>query len=335
MVLSRGSISFLSCITFTSMARKPRLHVPGGLYHIIWRGNRQQNVFVDDEDRERFYALLSEGVERFGYRVHGYCLMGNHIHLAVQAGKEPLSGPLHNLAFRYTQAVNRRSGRAGHLFQGRYQALLVDHDAYLLELVRYIHLNPVRAHLVREPAEYQWSGHRAYLGLTTLPWLTTDTVLGQLGGTLNVARRRYARFIGEGMDQGHRPEFYAGDQDSRIVGTDRFIERLRQHISIEKHKPVSLDEVVAHVCAGYGVDEHALAAPGRQRITAQARALIGWLALHTKASTLVEVSRRYGREPSGLSRQVARLDHEGRTDARKGRALQRHLNAINQAGRRT
>jgi REP element-mobilizing transposase RayT len=313
------------------MARKPRLHLPGGLYHVIWRGNQQQDTFFDDEDRQRFCALLSEGVTRFGYRVHAYCLMSNHVHLAVQAARDPLSNPLQNLAFRYTQWVNRRWTRAGHLFQGRYKAVLVDHDAYLLELVRYIHLNPVRAKLVRDPAEFRWSGHRAYLGSVAVPWLTTDTVLSQLGSTVSVARKRYARFVNEGIAEGHRVDFYAGELDSRVLGSDRFIERLRQHLPIDRRAPATLDEVVAHVCAGYGIDEKALAAPGRQRDAARARALIGWLALHTKASTLADVSRRYGREPSGLSRQVARLEAEARADARKGKALQRHLNTINQA----
>jgi REP element-mobilizing transposase RayT len=314
------------------MARKARLHVPGGLYHIVWRGNEQRDIFFDDEDRQRFYALLSEGVDRFGYRVHAFCLMSNHIHLALQAGKGSLSAPLQNLAFRYTQALNRKLDRSGHLFQGRYKALLVDHDAYLLELVRYIHLNPVRARLVRDPARYIWSGHRAYLGHITLPWLTTESVLGQLGDNLGVARRRYARFIAEGMGQEHRIEFYAGAEDARIIGDDRFIERLNlQAIAVQPKTRIDLDMLVTHVCAGYKLSEAELRAPGRQRTTAQARALIGWLVMQTKVSTLTQVAERFGREASGLSRQVARLDAEARADASRARALQRHLNTINQA----
>jgi REP-associated tyrosine transposase len=314
------------------MARKPRLHVAGGLYHVIWRGNEQRDIFFDDEDRERFYALLSEGVERFGYRVHGFCLMTNHVHLALQAGKDPLSRPLQNLAFRYTQALNRKLGRVGHLFQGRYQALLVDHDAYLLELVRYVHLNPVRSRLVRDPAEYRWSAHRAYLGRVALSWLTTESVLGQLGGSLGVARRRYARFVAEGIGQGHRPELYGGEEDSRVIGDERFVEQLnRQAVLVQARGRVSLDGLVAHVCAGYRLDEAALRAPGRQRIAAQARALVGWLVLQTKAATLAAVALRFGREASGLGRQVARLEREARADASRARALQRHLNTISQA----
>jgi putative transposase len=314
------------------MARKARLHVPGGLYHVILRGNAQRDIFFDDDDRERFCALLSEGVDRFGYRVHGFCLMPNHVHLALQAGQDPLSGSLQNLAFRYTQAINRKLGRAGHLFQGRYKALLVDHDAYLLELVRYIHLNPVRARMVRDPARYLWSGHRAYLGNVALPWLTTESVLAQLGGSLGVARRRYARFVSAGIGQGHRPEFYGGQEDSRVIGDERFIEQLnRKAVLVELKRRTNLDAIVAHVCSGYRLAEAALRAPGRQRVAAQARALVGWLVLRTKVSTLTAVARRFGREPSGLSRQVARLESEARADASRARSLQRHLNAISQA----
>lgn len=314
------------------MARKPRLHLPGGLYHVIWRGNEQRDVFFDDEDRDRFYGLLSEGVARFGYRVHGFCLMSNHVHLAVQAGNDALSGPLQNLSFRYTQAINRKYGRVGHLFHGRYKAVLVDHDAYLLELVRYIHLNPVRARLVKDPADYPWSGHRVYLGKLALSWLTTESVLGQLADSLSVARRRYARFVADGMSQGHRPDLYAGSEDSRVVGDERFVERLqRRAITVEKRTRLTLDDVVAHVCTGYDLDERALARAGRERIPAQARALIGWLVTRTKVANLAQVANRFRREPSGLSRQVNRLEREAREDATKARALQRHLNTISQA----
>ena len=135
------------------MARKPRVHVPGGIYHVMLRGNGGQDIFFEPEDRGEIYRLLGEGTARFEYRVHAYCLMSNHLHLAVEVGRIPLSRGMQNLAFRYTRWINRREKRMGHLFQGRYRALLVDRDAYLLELVRYIHLNPVRAGLVEEPLD--------------------------------------------------------------------------------------------------------------------------------------------------------------------------------------
>jgi REP element-mobilizing transposase RayT len=153
------------------MARKPRVHCPGALYHVILRGNAGQTIFFDDRDRARFYLLLQEGTERFRHRIHAFCLMSNHVHLAIQVADLPLSRIIQNLSFRYTKWVNWRQSRSGHLFQGRYKAVLVDADAYLLELTRYIHLNPVEAGLVKEPEEHMGS-HRAYLGLGD-SWLTT------------------------------------------------------------------------------------------------------------------------------------------------------------------
>jgi REP-associated tyrosine transposase len=314
------------------MARKPRLHVPGALYHVIWRGNEKRQVFFDEDDYYRFYTLLEEGVSRFGYRVHGFCLMPNHIHLALQAGKDSLSTPMQNLAFRYTQAINRKLGRSGHLFQGRYKALLVDQDAYLLELVRYIHLNPVRAHMVADPADYPWSGHCSYLGRAGLAWLTTETVLGQLGDTVALARRRYARFIAEGIGQGHSSQFYGGTEDARVVGDDRFVERLQRATSgVQRRSAVDLDMLVAYVCNGFGLSEKELRAAGRQRQQARARALIGWLAMETRATTVTAVAARFGREPSGLSRQVVALGKDASANPKIARDLEVHLNTITHA----
>jgi len=162
------------------MARKPRIHLPGGIYHVILRGNDGQPVFFSDQDRLSFCELVAEGVVRYGHRIHAFCLMTNHVHFALQVAEPPLAKIVQNLAFRYTRRINKSQRRMGHLFQGRYKALLVDADAYLVELVRYIHLNPVRAQMVADPGAYAWSGHNAYLGLAGWPWLTTDLVLSQL-----------------------------------------------------------------------------------------------------------------------------------------------------------
>ena len=159
-----------------SMARKPRVHCPGALYHVMLRGNGGQEIFFSQEDRFRFYLLVQEDIERYGHKVHAFCLMTTHVHLAIQVGEIGLPRIIQNLAFRYTRWGNWRQSRTGHLFQGRYKAVLVDADTYLLELTRYIHLNPVRSGIVRIPEDYPWSGHRAYLGLETIPWLTTEWV---------------------------------------------------------------------------------------------------------------------------------------------------------------
>jgi putative transposase len=137
------------------MARKPRLHVPSALYHVMLRGNGGQTIFFADDDWEHFEALVAEGVRRFGHRIHGYCWMSNHIHLAVQVADVPLSRSMQNLTFRYTRWVNKRQGRVGHLFQGRYKAILVEADSYLLELCATFTLILCVLGLVEDPAAYR------------------------------------------------------------------------------------------------------------------------------------------------------------------------------------
>jgi len=159
------------------MARRQRFHTPSASYHIMLRGNDGQPIFISEGDRVRMCLLLQQGVERFGHNVEAFCLMTNHIHLAVQVGDISVSRIMHHLAFRYTRYFNRQYKRIGHLFQGRFKSVLVDDATYLKELVRYIHLNPVRANLVKNPLNYSWSSHRAYVGLDRFVWLTTNRVL--------------------------------------------------------------------------------------------------------------------------------------------------------------
>ena len=177
------------------MARKPRIHFPGAVYHVMIRGNSGLPVFFGDPDRSRFYLILQETIERFDFRLHAFCCMDNHIHMAIQIGDIPLSRIMQNLSVRYTAWINHSQHRTGHLFQGRYKAILVDADGYLLQLVRYIHLNPVRAGIVTTPDDFSGSGHRAYLGIETLPWLTTSFVLSLL--STDISGLKYRKFIAE------------------------------------------------------------------------------------------------------------------------------------------
>ncbi|MCP4307705.1 MAG: transposase [bacterium] len=224
------------------MARKPRLHVPGGLYHVMLGGNGGQDVFYDEEDRYHLYLLIQQGVERYGHRIHAFCCMTNHIHLAIQVAEDPLSGIMQNLSFRYTRWINKKQARTGHLFQGRYKAILVDAHTYLLELVRYIHLNPVRAGMVEKPEDYAWSGHRAYMGIETLPWLETDWVLSQFAKRLTTCRKRYAVFVKEGIEEGYRQEFHHGGEDGRVLADDRFLEQVLGK-RVQPSPEVSLEEI--------------------------------------------------------------------------------------------
>src|SRR5690242_1305208 len=146
------------------MARQARIEYPGALYHVISRGIERRDLFRDDRDRERYLSILERSVERFRFRLYAYCLMGNHIHLALETGKIPLSRVMRSINTSYAGYFNVRHKRSGYLFQGRYKAFLVDKDEYLLSLIRYIHLNPVRAGIADRPEAYEWSSHRAFLG---------------------------------------------------------------------------------------------------------------------------------------------------------------------------
>jgi putative transposase len=314
------------------MARKPRLHVPGGLYHVIVRGNGRQDVFFSAGDRHFFYELLAEGVARFGYRIHAFCLMTNHLHLALQAGDRELSAGMQNLSFRYTRYLNTRLKRVGHVFQGRFKAFLVDQDRYGLALVRYLHLNPVRAKLVRSAAAYPWSSQRAYLGGEDLPWLTTDWVLGQFGERLAPARARFAAFVEEGRAEGHSEVFYGGKDDSRVVGEEDFVKKvLPRKARAPRPRPPTLSAIVAHVCRSASITEAALKAPGKGRSQAHARALIGWLSVKSKAATLTRVANHFHREISTISHAVSALEERSRNSDSFANILDQHLYAIYQA----
>jgi putative transposase len=188
------------------MAQRARIHYPGAVYHVMLRGNGGQDIFVDKSDRIRFYEQLGEGVKRFDVRIPALCLMSNHVHLVVQVAEIPLSRLVQNVSFRYTRYRNAKEHRTGHLFQGRYKAIVIDAETYLLELIRYIHLNPVRAGIVADPADYRWSSHRAYLGKEVLPWLSTDWILSRYSPRKQSARRQYRNFIAEGIGGGYRKE---------------------------------------------------------------------------------------------------------------------------------
>jgi REP element-mobilizing transposase RayT len=290
------------------MARQPRLHIPGGVYHVMLRGNGGQDIFLSDEDFSCLYLLLQEGTTRFRYRVHGFCCMTNHLHLILQVSDIPLSRVMQNLSFRYTQWINRRCNRRGHLFQGRFKALLVEADSYLLELVRYVHLNPVRCGMVRDPREYAWSSHRAYLGEQTLPWLTTDWVLGQLAQDRMEARRRYANFVLDGLDEGHRKDFHQGAIDRRVLGDDRFLEQIADAKMKRCCDRPTLEQVVAVVCRSYEVNESDLAGASQQRRLTEARAMIAWLARDAEAASLTEVGKRCNRDVGTMSSALRRLE---------------------------
>jgi len=302
------------------MARKPRIHHPGGFYHVILRGNGGQDIFLSDADRYRLSLLLQEGTCRFGYRVHAFCFMTNHLHLVLQAGDIPLSRGMQNLSFRYTRWINRREKRTGHLFQGRFKALLIDGDSYLLELVRYIHLNPLRAGMTQSPEEHPWSSHHAYLGQYDLPWLTTAGVLGQFGVTAGKARDGYVRFILDGIGEEHRKDFHCGIDDSRILGSDAFAEAALSD-GEGRVRRVTMEQVLEEVLGVYRIDRETLRSVSQQRRLAEARAMLAWLARESGAGNLEQVGRTVNRDAGSLSSAVRRLVARAGEDAAVERRL--------------
>ncbi|MFO7983949.1 MAG: transposase [Desulfuromonadales bacterium] len=297
------------------MPRKPRIHFPGAFYHVMLRGNHGQDVFFDQTDRSRFCFLLQEGTIRFGYRIHAFCLMTNHVHLVVQVNQTPLSRIMQNLGFRYTQYFNRRQKKTGHLFQGRYKALLIDAESYLLELVRYIHLNPVRAGVVEQPDAYAWSAHRAYLGLENLPLLTTDWVYVQFGQDADESRRRYEQFVTEGLRENFRPEFHRGSFEGRALGDDKFIEEAltRAEETINRHP--SIESIIAAVCSVYRISTAEIASRSRARKVSEARGVVALLVRETEGLALAGLGKCLKQDLSSLSQAARRVDQRLREDS--------------------
>ena len=192
-----------------------------------------------------------------------------------------------------------------------------------MELVRYIHLNPVRAGLVEEPLDYPWSGHRAYLGKEHVPWLSSDGVLSQFDDRLGIARRRYRAFVRGGNKEGYREDFHSGGEDARILGDDGFLASVLKE-SGQRAKPPDLDGVVRAVCTAYGLSPADLRAPGQSRLASEARAVIGWLARELGSATFVAVGGVVGRDVSTVSSAVRRLSERVRRDP----ALSRRLETI-------
>jgi len=208
------------------------LEFEGALYHITSRGNSRESIFLDNGDRARFLEILGDVVDRFGWICHAYCLMTNHYHLLIETPDADLSRGMHLLNGVYTQWFNHRYDRVGHLFQGRFKAILVEKDTHLLELVRYVVLNPIRAKTVRNVRDWPWSSYRATAGQAEAPgFLTIGWILSQFDLDPERAVRAYRRFVQQGRGIHVWDELRAGS----LLGTDGFVDQLRPLL---KEKPV-------------------------------------------------------------------------------------------------
>jgi len=224
------------------MSRPIRIEFPDALYHITSRGDRREDIFEDDDDRRAFLHTLAQVVDQFNWLCYAWCLMDNHYHLLIQTPDSNLSKGMRQLNGVFTQTSNRRHQRVGHLFQGRFKAILVDNDAYLLELARYVVLNPVRAGVVKRPGEWPWSSYRASLGLVPADaFLAVDGLLAQFAKRRSVAQTRYAQFVAEGIKASSPWQQLKGQV---FLGDERFVEQMQNRAAKNQRQDVQIP--VAH-----------------------------------------------------------------------------------------
>ena len=293
------------------MPRRPRLHVPGACYHVTLRGNHQQDIFCGDDDRLRLEDYVAAALESVGGRIHAYCWMTNHVHLLIQVADTPLGAFVQRVASRYARSVQARVPTTGHLFQNRYHALLVDVERYFVALLRYIHLNPVRATLVADPADYRWSSHRAYLGLAAPHWLTTAFGLRLFAAEAERARERYHAFVNQGIGAPRDPQLTTAPRgEPRVLGDEAFRRTIERPADAAAKGP-SLEEIVDDVCGEFGVTLAELRSPSQLRRISRARGQVTVRALAGRAASLSEVARYLNRSASALARAAERYRSGG------------------------
>lgn len=210
------------------MARPLRIEFPGAVYHVTSRGDRREDIFLTDADRKAWLAQLKQVCKRFNWRCHAWCQMSNHYHLIIETAEPNLAKGMRQLNGVYTQYINRAHGRVGHVFQGRYKAILVDKDSHLLELARYVVLNPLRAGMTQDIADWPWSSYAAMLDPSASPeWLQTDWILGQLSPQRDKAREKYIDFVRAGVGL---PSIWGDLRNQIFLGSDAFVANMQAAI---------------------------------------------------------------------------------------------------------
>ena len=294
------------------MTRQKRFHIPTALYHVMLRGNAGHPIFFSDRDRCYFCLLLQRAVELYDCRIHAFCFMSNHIHLAVQVGTISLSRIMQNIALRYTKRINRNQRRLGHIFQSRFKSIIVDDNRYLIELIRYIHMNPVRANLVKKPEDYLWSSHRAYIGSDQIAWLTCETVLDRFGNHIHTACAHYKNFILQPVDHHSELPFEMGISEG-MLGDDHFVDSVREKTGLTINKPIALSQVAEIICQKYSITLEDLKAKGKHRGHSHARAILALVVRSIDSISLEELSYFLIRELSALSKLASRLEARSRS----------------------
>lgn len=311
------------------MPRGPRLDAPGVLHHVMARGIERRKIFLDDRDRDDFVSRLAALAKAGAVVVYAWSLMPNHLHLLVRSGNLPISHSMRRLLTGYAVVFNRRHRRSGHLFQNRYKSIVVEEESYLLELVRYIHLNPIRSGVVRDLAHldrWPYSGHSALLGRVLLDWQETGEVWGRYSRSRREAARRYRAFVAEGRKQGQRPELMGGGlirsaggwqavsalrkgreryaSDERVLGSSAFVDGLlreAEKAAGEREKGrrtrVTLETLAERIGRDVGIPAGILLSSSRNRSVSRARALLSCVWVGHLGRSGYELARGLGVSP--------------------------------------
>jgi len=287
------------------MARKPRIEFEGALYHVIIRGNQRQQIFKSKEDYEGYLKILEDYKVRYDFALYAYALMGNHVHLLIETKLAPLSKILQGINQSYTMYFNRKYATVGHLFQGRYKAMLCDKDSYLFSLVKYIHMNPVRAGRARCPEAYLWSSHRLYIGESRDRGIVdSEHVLKIFSEDNRRARRAYQEYM-EQKEVISREEVYA-TVDQRIVGNEGFVETVkaktgRLNIQGRRKHAYGLPDITKAVEELFGITLVQLRGKGGEDQLGRGRRLISLVAKEYGYKGK-EVAEYLWRDPSVITR---------------------------------
>ena len=329
------------------MPRGPRLDAPGTLHHVMVRGIERRPIFRDDQDRADFVRRVAGLVEAGAVTVYAWALLPNHVHLLLRTGTRPLARSMRSLLTGYAGGFNRRHKRAGHLFQNRYKSIVVEEEPYLLELTRYLHLNPIRAGVVKDLRaldRYPWSGHSALLDRVPRPWQAVGALLGQFGRTPRRARAAYHAFVAAGLPQGRRPELQGGGllrslggwqavqalrrgreayaADERVLGGPEFVDALRaeaerterQRARLQARTP-DLATLLRQVAAAAQVSPTALTGGGRSRPLARVRDGLAYLWVEVLGRSGRPLARALALPPVSVYRAARRgRDHRAEWD---------------------
>lgn len=296
------------------MARPLRIQFPHAVYHVTARGNERKAIVQDDDDRVRFIQTVAAMVEQYQVLCHAWVLMDNHYHLLIETPQANLSRAIRHLNGVYTQAYNRRHHRVGHLFQGRFTAILVEKEAYLLELCRYVVLNPVRAGIVKHPKEWSWSSYRATAGEERIPeGLTVDWLLGQWGRQRGRAQSAYRQFVREGIHRQERP--WSDLKGQVYLGSEGFLKNVQARLTgredaeipmIQKQPArADIEEILRQVVRNYGKSEQEVTQPTRRPSEARQAAI--YLARRVGGLELKEIAKLFGMGYTGISRRVSEM----------------------------